>query len=264
MRGESAANERSTDNHKIMKSDSTPSQSGPSSPPFLTGPPRAQLESLLDLAQEHAEDAMREDGALSPALFVASPEGLFLLGSGPWEDPQQKDDFVANARLLCAAHAASAVVLAYETSGGRGRAGRAPAPGRAALGVAPAQRVHRALRRGRRRPLPAAVGAHHPGRAGAFFVPGSRRRAARRTGRGPPDAPAAGGPAHTGGPRPRKLHAQGPRPELRWMPPRSYARMTSLTTDFAAVNKPHAPFGLEELRQTESISSKSRWPVAAS
>ena len=118
MRGESAANERSTDNHKIMKSDSTPSQSGPSSPPFLTGPPRTQLESLLDPALEHAEDAMREDGALSPALFVASPEGLFLLGSGPWEDLQQKDNFVANARLLCAAHAATAVVLAYETWGG--------------------------------------------------------------------------------------------------------------------------------------------------
>ncbi len=99
-----------------MKSDGIPSQPDPSLPPFVQGPPQAQLDSLLDLAQEHAEDAMREDGALTPALFVASPEGLFLLGSGPWEDPQQKHDFVANARLLCVAHAATAVVvLAYET-----------------------------------------------------------------------------------------------------------------------------------------------------
>ena len=36
--------------------------------------------------------------------------------------------------------------------------------------------------------------------------------------------------------------------------------MTSPTTDFAAVNQPHAPFGPEELRQTESISMTQKEP----
>jgi hypothetical protein len=66
------------------------------------------------LAQEHARDAMRVDGALDPALFVASPEGLFLLSPMTWERPREKQDFFANLRLVCIAHAATALVLAYQ------------------------------------------------------------------------------------------------------------------------------------------------------
>ena len=58
-----------------MKPDGTPFRPNPNLPPFVQGPPQAQLDSLLDLAQEHAEDALREDGALFPSLFAASMAG---------------------------------------------------------------------------------------------------------------------------------------------------------------------------------------------
>jgi hypothetical protein len=72
------------------------------------------LESLLDLAQEHAEDALRQDGPLFPSLFATSPKGLFLLGSKPVNEELEKKDFSTDARLICTAQAATAVVLAVE------------------------------------------------------------------------------------------------------------------------------------------------------
>ena len=97
-----------------MKSDSTPFQPDPNLPSFVQGSPQAQLDALLDLAQEHAEDAMREDGALLPSVFAASPNGLFLLGSKPVNEELEKKEFATDARLVCTAQAATAVVLALE------------------------------------------------------------------------------------------------------------------------------------------------------
>jgi hypothetical protein len=102
-------------NDNTTKAHSTSSQSDPSSPPFLGGPPQAQLDALLDLAQEHAEDALREDGALFPSLFAASPQGLFLLGGRPLKEALEKKEFATDARLICTAQAATAVVVAMET-----------------------------------------------------------------------------------------------------------------------------------------------------
>jgi hypothetical protein len=99
---------------KPTKPDNTSSQPDQSSPPFLGGPPQAQLNALLDLAQEHAEDALREDGALFPSLFAASPRGLFLFGSKPVNAELEKKEFSTDARLICTAQAATAVVLALE------------------------------------------------------------------------------------------------------------------------------------------------------
>ena len=117
------------DNDNTTKPQSTPSQPDPSSPPFLGGPPRAQLESLLDLAQEHAEDALREDGALFPSLFAASPQGLFLFGSKPVNAELEKKEFATGARLVCTAQAATAVVLAVEAWVLEARPGEPRPPG---------------------------------------------------------------------------------------------------------------------------------------
>jgi hypothetical protein len=73
-----------------MKPDGTPFRPNPNLPPFVQGPPQAQLDSLLDLAQEHAEDALREDGALFPSLFAASPKGLFLFVTGKAYDREER------------------------------------------------------------------------------------------------------------------------------------------------------------------------------
>jgi len=97
-----------------MKPDGTPFRPDPNLPPFVQGPPEAQLDSLLDLAQGHAEDAMREDGALLPSIFAASADGLFLLGSKPVNEELEKKEFATDARLICTAQAATAVVLAVE------------------------------------------------------------------------------------------------------------------------------------------------------
>ncbi len=57
---------------------------------------------------------MREDGALLPSIFAASPDGLFLLGSKPVNEELEKKEFATDARLICTAQAATAVVLAVE------------------------------------------------------------------------------------------------------------------------------------------------------
>jgi hypothetical protein len=78
----------------------------------VQAPPQAQLDSLLDLAQEHAEDAMRENGALLPSIFAASPGGLFLLGSKPVNEELENKEFATDARLICTAEPITAVVVA--------------------------------------------------------------------------------------------------------------------------------------------------------
>ena len=114
VKTECLANKKSIDSDNIMKFDSTTFRLEPNLPPFMHGPPQAQLDSLLDLAQGHAEDAMREDGALLPSIFAASPDGLFLLGSKPVNEEVEKKEFATDARLICTAQAATAVVLAVE------------------------------------------------------------------------------------------------------------------------------------------------------
>jgi len=57
---------------------------------------------------------MRDDGALLPSIFAASADGLFLLGSKPVNEELEKKEFATDARLICTAQAATAVVLAVE------------------------------------------------------------------------------------------------------------------------------------------------------
>jgi hypothetical protein len=51
---------------------------------------------------------------LFPSLFAASPQGLFLFGSEPVSEELEKKEFSTDARLVCTAQAATAVVVAVE------------------------------------------------------------------------------------------------------------------------------------------------------
>jgi hypothetical protein len=94
MRTESTANEGSADNDITMKGDSTPFQPNPSSPPFLTGPPRAQLESLLDLAGSGVFRAWEPSLCRPPNRPRAPPTHLL-----PEAPPTQEVPAVANSML---------------------------------------------------------------------------------------------------------------------------------------------------------------------
>ena len=72
---------------------------------------------------------MREEGALLPSIFAASPDGLFLLGSKPVNQELEKPEFATDARLICTAQAATAVVLAVEACVLEARPGEPRPPG---------------------------------------------------------------------------------------------------------------------------------------
>ncbi|HEY5480209.1 MAG TPA: hypothetical protein VIL39_01885 [Verrucomicrobiae bacterium] len=75
---------------------------------------REQLDKLfLDVASR-AHGVMHRDGRLSPTLFAVSPGGLSVYAPGPVNEAPEKNDFAAVARLICAAQAVTAVVLAVE------------------------------------------------------------------------------------------------------------------------------------------------------
>ena len=128
-KAEGPANTKSMNNDNTTKPHNASSQPDPSSEPFPEGPPQVQLESLLDLAQEHAEDALREDGALFPSLFAASPKGLFLLGGRPLKEALEKKEFATDARLICTAEPITAVVVAVQAWVIKAKAGEPLSPG---------------------------------------------------------------------------------------------------------------------------------------
>jgi hypothetical protein len=97
-----------------MKSDSPPSEPDSTLPPYLEGPPGTQLDFLLEFAHQEAEEAMRADGRLLPTLFTVSPDGLCFFDAPPIDNDADAGEFASRARLICAAQAASVMVVAME------------------------------------------------------------------------------------------------------------------------------------------------------
>ncbi len=76
-----------------------------------------QLESLDDLlaqAAHYSEYCLRNSGSMPPTLFLIGADGPFLCVAEKLADDTDKDAFATNAKLLCIAHAATAVVMAME------------------------------------------------------------------------------------------------------------------------------------------------------
>jgi hypothetical protein len=81
---------------------------------MLPSPSPQPLDSLLAQAEGFAQFALRTHGKVPPALLALSPAGpLYFIPSG-MADERAKDHFANTARLICAAHAVSAVVLVLE------------------------------------------------------------------------------------------------------------------------------------------------------
>jgi hypothetical protein len=72
------------------------------------------LDDLLAQAEHYANFSMRNIGRLPPTLFLIGPDGPMMFMPESLADDSAKDDFATNARLLCIAHGATAVVLALE------------------------------------------------------------------------------------------------------------------------------------------------------
>lgn len=72
------------------------------------------LDDLLAQAEHYAEYCMRNSGRMPPTLFLIGPDGPMMFMPESVADASAKDDFATNARLMCIAHAATAVVMALE------------------------------------------------------------------------------------------------------------------------------------------------------
>src|SRR5208337_3307073 len=72
------------------------------------------LDDLLAQAEHYANFSMRNCGRLPPTVFMIGAEGPVIFMPDSLADDQAKDDFATNARLMCIAHAATAVVMALE------------------------------------------------------------------------------------------------------------------------------------------------------
>jgi hypothetical protein len=77
-------------------------------------PKPESLDDLLVNAGHYAGFAMRNLGRLPPALFLIGANGPLMFIPENLADARAKDDFATTARLLCIAHAATAVVMALE------------------------------------------------------------------------------------------------------------------------------------------------------
>ena len=72
------------------------------------------LDDLLAQAEHYAEYCMRGTGSVTPAVFLVGVDGPMMFSPQSLADEQAKDDFATSARLMCIAHAATAVVMALE------------------------------------------------------------------------------------------------------------------------------------------------------
>ena len=80
-------------------------------------PPPAKhetLENLFTQAAHFAEFAMRNLGSVPPTLFFLSGGELGVFMPQGLKDDKAKDDFALQARLVCVAHAVTAVVMVLE------------------------------------------------------------------------------------------------------------------------------------------------------
>ena len=72
------------------------------------------LDDLLAQAEHYAGFCMRNSGKMSPTLFLIGADGPLMFVPASLADENEKDDFATNSRLVCIAHAATAVVMALE------------------------------------------------------------------------------------------------------------------------------------------------------
>jgi hypothetical protein len=72
------------------------------------------LDDLIANAEHFANYSMRNMGSMPPMLFLIGPDGPLMFMPESLEDGAAKDDFATKARLMCIAHAATAVVMVLE------------------------------------------------------------------------------------------------------------------------------------------------------
>jgi len=65
-------------------------------------------------AEHYANYCMRGTGRVTPTLFLIGANGLMMFVPESLADERAKDDFADQARLMCIAHAATAVVMTLE------------------------------------------------------------------------------------------------------------------------------------------------------
>lgn len=73
------------------------------------------LDDLLAQAEHYANHSMRNFGRVPPTLFLIGAEGPVLYIPNNLADEVAKDDFATTARLICIAHAATAIVMTLES-----------------------------------------------------------------------------------------------------------------------------------------------------
>lgn len=75
----------------------------------------AALDPLMEEATRYAEHWMKKSGSLAPSMMAVTAQGMVLFLPSGMKDEQGKNDFANTVRLICAAHAATAVVLIVES-----------------------------------------------------------------------------------------------------------------------------------------------------
>jgi len=73
------------------------------------------LDGLLAHAEGYANFLMRKNGRVPPTVLAATPNGVLCYVPNDLSDVRAKNDFANTARLICAAYAATAVVMALES-----------------------------------------------------------------------------------------------------------------------------------------------------
>src|ERR1019366_1275388 len=73
-----------------------------------------QLDDLMTHAERYATFLMRKNGRLPPTVLASTPKGGVCYVPHDLADARAKDNFANAARLICAAYAATAVVMALE------------------------------------------------------------------------------------------------------------------------------------------------------
>jgi hypothetical protein len=98
-----------------MKENNVPARA-PSPRPEPSGKSaREKLHELLTNIERQAEQIMRAEGLLVPALLVAAADKLFVYAPGPLRDGAEKNDFVEVSQLITTAHQAEAAVVVAES-----------------------------------------------------------------------------------------------------------------------------------------------------
>lgn len=72
------------------------------------------LDDLMQEAMRYAMHWMKKSGSLAPSMMARLEQGTVLFLPSGMKDERGKDDFANTVRLICASHAATAVVLMVE------------------------------------------------------------------------------------------------------------------------------------------------------